>query len=111
MPFYYVHIVQFWRYLCFGIALADTFSRFQLTRGSPAEGGTLAEGQCLNQDGVAVDTRCGSGAVVGGSLMGAVGLDGAVAQAGSPADRMQAASASWDRWAPVNAAAVGTPAT
>ena len=43
----------------------------------------------------------------GGSLMGAVGLNGAAAQAPSPAERLQIASAGWDRWAPVNLAAIG----
>jgi hypothetical protein len=43
----------------------------------------------------------------GGSLMGAVGLNGAAAQAVNPAERLQIASAGWDRWAPVNLAAIG----
>ena len=43
----------------------------------------------------------------GGSLMGAVGLNGAAAQAPNPAERLQIASAGWDRWAPVNLAAIG----
>jgi hypothetical protein len=43
----------------------------------------------------------------GGSLMGAVGLNGAAAQAANPAERLQIASAGWDRWAPVNLAAIG----
>ena len=43
----------------------------------------------------------------GGSLMGAVGLNGAAGQAPSPAERLQIASAGWDRWAPVNLAAIG----
>lgn len=50
----------------------------------------------------------GLAAWFGGSLMGAVGLNGAAAQASSPAERLQIASAGWDRWAPVNAAAIGT---
>jgi hypothetical protein len=44
----------------------------------------------------------------GGSLMGAIGLNGAAAQAPNPAERLQIASAGWDRWAPVNLAAIGT---
>ena len=44
----------------------------------------------------------------GGSLMGAVGLNGAAAQAANPAERLQIASAGWDRWVPVNLAAIGT---
>src|ERR1700750_761364 len=43
----------------------------------------------------------------GGSLMGAVGLNGAAGQAASPAERLQIASAGWDRWGPVNLAAIG----
>lgn len=50
----------------------------------------------------------GLAAWFGGSLMGAVGLNGAAAQASIPAERLQIASAGWDRWAPVNAAAIGT---
>ncbi len=50
----------------------------------------------------------GLAAWFGGSLMGAVGLNGAAAKAGNPAERLQIASAGWDRWAPVNAAAIGT---
>ena len=40
--------------------------------------------------------------------MCAVGLNGAAAQAPNPAERLQIASAGWDRWAPVNFAAIGT---
>ena len=43
----------------------------------------------------------------GGSLMGAVGLNGAAARAPNPAERLQIASAGWDRWSPVNLAAIG----
>ena len=43
----------------------------------------------------------------GGSLMGAVGLNGAAGQAASPAERLQIAAAGWDRWAPVNLVAIG----
>ena len=43
----------------------------------------------------------------GGSLMGAVGLNGAAGQAPNPAERLQIAAAGWDRWAPVNLAAIG----
>src|SRR5579859_6896140 len=50
----------------------------------------------------------GLAAWFGGSLMGAVGLNGAAAKAGNSAERLQIASAGWDRWAPVNAAAIGT---
>jgi hypothetical protein len=39
--------------------------------------------------------------------MGAVGLNGAAAQAPDPAERLQIASAGWDRWAPVNLVAIG----
>src|ERR1700751_610279 len=43
----------------------------------------------------------------GGALMGAVGLNGAAGQGPHPAQRLQIASAGWDRWAPVNLAAIG----
>src|SRR4051812_4720304 len=43
----------------------------------------------------------------GGSLMGAVGLNGAAAQVDAPGQRARAANAGWARWTPVNAAAIG----
>lgn len=43
----------------------------------------------------------------GGSLMGAVGLNGAAADASDPRERLALSSKGWARWAPVNAAAVG----
>jgi hypothetical protein len=43
----------------------------------------------------------------GGSLMGAVGVNGAAAQIHDPVERNRAASAGWARWTPVNAAAIG----
>jgi hypothetical protein len=43
----------------------------------------------------------------GGSLMGAVGLNGAAAQASQPRERLELSSKGWARWAPVNAAAIG----
>src|SRR4051812_32288445 len=43
----------------------------------------------------------------GGSLMGAVGVNGAAAQLDDPGQRARAASAGWARWTPVNAAAIG----
>jgi hypothetical protein len=43
----------------------------------------------------------------GGSLMGAVGLNGATAQASQPSERLELSSKGWARWAPVNAAAIG----
>jgi hypothetical protein len=48
----------------------------------------------------------GLAAWFGGSLMGAVGLNGAAAQARNPAERLQIASAGWDQWAPINFAAI-----
>lgn len=42
----------------------------------------------------------------GGSLMGAVGLNGASDQASDPRERAAVANAGWARWTPVNAAAV-----
>ena len=49
----------------------------------------------------------GLAAWFGGSLMGAVGLNGGAATAPDPTDRARIASAGWDRWTPVNAAAIG----
>jgi len=43
----------------------------------------------------------------GGSLMGAVGLNGAANDVTDVTERAKAASAGWARWAPANAAAIG----
>lgn len=49
----------------------------------------------------------GAAAWFGGSLMGAVGVNGAAAAVRNPADRAGVAAAGWAKWAPVSAAAVG----
>ena len=49
----------------------------------------------------------GLAAWFGGSLMGAIGVNGGAATAKDPAERARIASAGWDRWTPVNAAAIG----
>jgi len=49
----------------------------------------------------------GSAAWFGGSLMGAVGVNGAAATVRDPKDRAQTAAAGWAKWAPVNAVAIG----
>jgi hypothetical protein len=49
----------------------------------------------------------GLAAWFGGSLMGAVGLNGAAAEVDDPGQRARAASAGWARWTPFNAAAIG----
>lgn len=49
----------------------------------------------------------GLAAWFGGSLMGAIGLNGAAAQARDPRERLALASRGWAKWAPVNAAAIG----
>jgi hypothetical protein len=49
----------------------------------------------------------GAAAWFGGSLMGAVGVNGAANAVRNPADRAQVAAAGWGKWAPVNAAAIG----
>lgn len=49
----------------------------------------------------------GLAAWFGGSLMGAVGLNGAASKAKDPAERSSLASAGWAQWTPVNAAAIG----
>jgi len=41
----------------------------------------------------------------GGSLMGAIGLNGAAAQAKDPSERARLSSAGWMKWAPVQTAA------
>ena len=43
----------------------------------------------------------------GGSLMGAVGLNGASAAVQKPKDRIRVSNAGWARWTPVNLAAIG----
>jgi hypothetical protein len=42
----------------------------------------------------------------GGSLMGAVGLNGAAAQAEEPKQRLRVANSGWNRWTPVNLAGI-----
>ncbi|MDF2825086.1 MAG: hypothetical protein K0R68_2494 [Mycobacterium sp.] len=49
----------------------------------------------------------GAAAWFGGSLMGAVGVNGAAAAVRDPRDRAHVAAAGWGKWAPVNAAAIG----
>ncbi|MCC9146031.1 MULTISPECIES: hypothetical protein [unclassified Arthrobacter] len=43
----------------------------------------------------------------GGSLMGAVGLNGAAAAAKDPTERARLSALGWKKWAPVQAAAIG----
>jgi hypothetical protein len=50
----------------------------------------------------------GAAAWFGGTLMGAVGVNGASKDVKDPAERAVIASAGWARWAPVSAAAIGT---
>jgi hypothetical protein len=49
----------------------------------------------------------GLAAWFGGSLMGAVGLNGASDEVADPKDRVRVADAGWGRWTPVNLAAIG----
>lgn len=49
----------------------------------------------------------GLSAWFGGTLANAVSLNTAAAEGGSSTDRGAVANAGWDRWAPVNAAAIG----
>src|SRR6266508_2477049 len=44
----------------------------------------------------------GLAAWFGGSLMGAVGLNGAAAQVDEPKRRLRVANSGWNRWTPVN---------
>ena len=48
----------------------------------------------------------GLAAWFGGSLMGAVGLNGAAAQVEEPKQRLRVANAGWNRWTPVNLAGI-----
>jgi hypothetical protein len=48
----------------------------------------------------------GLAAWFGGSLMGAVGLNGAAAVVDQPAQRLRVANAGWARWTPVNLAGI-----
>ncbi|CAN5493218.1 hypothetical protein BH23ACT7_BH23ACT7_26830 [soil metagenome] len=48
----------------------------------------------------------GLAAWFGGSLMGAVGLNGASGEVTDPSDRTRVANAGWGRWTPVNLAAI-----
>lgn len=43
----------------------------------------------------------------GGSLAGAVGINGAAADVTDPAQRLRVANAGWGRWSPVNLVAIG----
>ena len=49
----------------------------------------------------------GLAAWTGGSLMGAVGLNGAAAAVTDPSERSRVSTAGWTRWAPVSGAALG----
>jgi hypothetical protein len=49
----------------------------------------------------------GAAAWFGGSLMGAIGVNGASKDVKDPTERATVASAGWARWAPVSAAAIG----
>ncbi|MDQ1681612.1 MAG: hypothetical protein QOH99_153 [Frankiaceae bacterium] len=49
----------------------------------------------------------GLAAWFGGSLMGAIGLNGAAADVSDPRERTKVASSGWQRWTPVNLAAIG----
>ncbi|HSU71976.1 MAG TPA: hypothetical protein VLI70_11000 [Micrococcaceae bacterium] len=48
-----------------------------------------------------------AGAWFGGSLMGAIGLNGATADAKEPAERTRLSSLGWKKWAPIQTAAFG----
>ena len=49
----------------------------------------------------------GLAAWFGGSLMGAVGVNGAAKDVDDPSQRARVANAGWGRWTPLNAAAIG----
>jgi hypothetical protein len=50
----------------------------------------------------------GLAAWFGGSLMGAIGLNGASREVDDPKQRVRVANAGWERWTPANAAAIGS---
>ena len=52
----------------------------------------------------------GLAAWFGGTLMGAVGLNGAAAEAKDPTERLRLSSNGWARWTPVQVAAIGAHA-
>lgn len=52
-------------------------------------------------------SEVGLAAWFGGSLMGAVGVNGAAAEVDRPDQRARVANAGWSRWTPVNLAAIG----
>jgi hypothetical protein len=49
----------------------------------------------------------GAAAWFGGSLMGAIGVNGAAASVRDPQDRARVAATGWGKWAPANALAIG----
>lgn len=49
----------------------------------------------------------GLAAWFGGSLMGAVGVNGTAAAASDPSERLKLADAGWKKWAPFDATAIG----
>lgn len=49
----------------------------------------------------------GAAAWFGGSLMGAVGVNGAAAAVNDPRERAAVSAAGWSKWGPVSAAAIG----
>jgi len=52
-------------------------------------------------------SEVGLAAWFGGSLMGAVGVNGAAAEVDPQTERARVANAGWSRWTPVNLAAIG----
>ena len=52
-------------------------------------------------------SEVGLAAWFGGSLMGAIGVNGAAAEVDQPGQRARVANAGWSRWTPVNFAAIG----
>ena len=52
-------------------------------------------------------SEVGLAAWFGGSLMGAIGVNGAAAEVDRPEQRARVANAGWNKWTPVNAAAIG----
>jgi len=71
-------------------------------------GGTSMKGQRMANDNTVARSLhdLGLAAWFGGSLMGAVGVNGAAAQVEEPKQRLRVANAGWNRWTPVNLAGI-----
>jgi hypothetical protein len=72
----------------------------------PAPGGGSAAGMADTNSLARSLHDVGLATWFGGSLMGAIGVNGAAAHVDDPRERARVANAGWDRWTPVNLAAI-----